>query len=212
MRYRTVYGYKLIKCTLSETGDPVYTELTKTRSLSSLSRYFDIDGHKGLVFSDISDGRRSIFYTTDHPDVMASTTRLAGAHAGYVLAATVINTIPTLFIGAIYLFMISIVPFLVVAGLEKIHGTNRYRNFILSAVGAILYTGLKLYVTYFVIHKTPNYQFRVPWVGGEPHIYIVLIVMSVISYGLIVRFLRSSANQERAVLGLFFQFLLIDKI
>ena len=110
------------------------------------------------------------------------------------------------------IIIVSIVPFLVVAGLEEIHSTNRYRNFILSAVGAILYTGLKLYVTYFVIHKTPNYQFQVPWVGGEPHIYIVLIVMSVISYGLIVRFLRSSANQERAVLGLFFQFLLIDKI
>ncbi len=212
MPRQTVFGYNLVQGTLHRDSDVEYSDLTKTRPLSILSAFFDMNGWDTMVFSDYIDDRRIIQFASNHPELMSSNTRLSGSDIITVSGAVLTNMVIALFLGSLYLLLISIVPFGIVIILTKRNANKQYWNYISCAIGLAIYTWFKLSVAHSTINKTANYSFPAPVVGSEPIIYVTLIIMSFLSYALVARFLNNSKNPGHTVTGSFFQFLLIDSI
>lgn len=211
MRLHTAYGRNLAAPTVSEHGTLI-SELTKTRGTSNLSLYFTMGQWNSLVFSEVRDGVRSIYFASSHPDVIRKSTRWTFRILGRALAATATISVMALFLGMIYLFFSSVIPFLTVLGMQRFLGRGRRAKLVLVGIGAAVYTGIKLYVTFFVINRTPNYLIQAPVIGGQPIIYGALAATSLISFALSARFLRASVQEHHSATGTLFRLIGVDSV
>lgn len=212
LRQKTPYGYNLVSCRISGNGEERFSEMTKTRAYSSESRAFKTGDWDSLVFSDYEDGKRAIYYASGNPALMRSASRLSTDDIPGIAGAVVTNLILALFLGAIYMLSISALPFGIVIALSWRKKGSRIRNLVITGFSAVFYTALKLAVVYYSINNTANYTFTAPLIGGEPIIYIVLILMSIISYTLASRSISRTGTSEKPVSSLFLQFLALDSI
>lgn len=212
LRSKTPYGYNLASCRISGDGEATFSELTKTRAFSSESRAFRAGDWNSLVFSDFEDETRTIYYASENPELIQSASRLRTDDIKKIAGAVVTNIILALFLGAIYMLSVSAIPLGFVIALTWRKKGSRLRSLIITGISTVVYTVLKLAVVYYSINNTANYSFAAPVIGREPIIYIVLTLMSVISYVLILRTFSQPGTSEKSASGFFFQFLAIDSI
>lgn len=209
---KTSFGYNLTNCRVSADDVVIFSDFTKTRPFSLESLVFKAGDWKSLVFSDFQKESRTIYYASNHPGLKKSTTRPSIKDIKRIAAAVVTNAIVALSLGAVILLLLSVLPVGLVIVLSRKIKSSRSVNLIICGIGAVIYTAQKLIIVYNMINKTGNYTFSAPLIGGDPAIYIVLILMSVISYGLISRYITSPSVQGKSVMELFLQFLVIDFI
>ena len=211
MRLRTAYGRNLAACAISSDG-VVVSELTKTRGTSNQSAFFRFGEWNALIFSEVGKGHRAVYFASEQPVVVQKSTRWDITIIGRAFAAMIINTVMAMFVGALYLFFSALVPALAVLGTQRFFSDTRAAKLVLVAVGGFIYTGIKLYVTYFVINHTSNYVIGAPVIGSEPIIYFMLIFTSVVSYLLSVRFLQPETHEDKPAIGILFHLIGIDSV
>ena len=213
MQERVHRGVNLVRATLDKGKEPAVVPLTKTRELSQLVDYFDIGPEKGLVFWDSIRTTRAVKFASTLPALVESTTSIFTVNYLSLLGITLFVILAAAFIGTIpYLMFTSLAPLLVILGMTQV--TQDYRNKVViqNAVGAIVGTVLKLYLTWHLIHGMGQYLFRPALIGQEPVIYLALAVSSVVSWLIAFVYLRENMKYESSALNSFVIYLIADYV
>ncbi|MDF1569118.1 MAG: hypothetical protein RQ801_00915 [Spirochaetaceae bacterium] len=95
-RWNTVFGSNLALGTWTDDIDRSRMDaapLTKTRPLSVLDAFLDVGPNRILVFSDIVENRRTIFFASHNPNLVASTTQWFRADWGGVISTVLLHGI-----------------------------------------------------------------------------------------------------------------------
>jgi hypothetical protein len=209
---KTAYGYNLVKCRISGNGEAVFEDLTKTRPPSIQSAFLKLDGWKSLVFSDMEDGKHTVYFASENPVLMKVSARVTFSDIFRIAGAVVTNGIVAAFLGAVYILIVPILPFGMVLVLTRNNGRTETQNNLICGFSGALNTILKLAVVYYILNRSGNDIVSAPVVGGEPIIYVVITLMTILSYFLVLGNLNSSKAERKTVSGLFFRFLLIDTL
>jgi hypothetical protein len=204
-------GVNLVRATMEEGREPEVVPLTKTRELSQLSDYFDTGEEKSLVFWDSVRTTRAVKFASTEPALVKSTTSiltvnylsLAGITLFVILAAAFIGTIP-------YLMFTSLVPLVIVLAMTRFTAEYRNKAKVQNAVAGAVGTGLKLFLTWNLIHGLGQFAFRPALIGGEPVIYLALVATSVVSWLISSILIQNSRKYESVALNSFVVYLLAD--
>jgi hypothetical protein len=206
-------GVNLVRTTMERGRVPEVVPLTKTRELSQLSGFFDIGKEKGLVFWDSIRTTRAVKYASSEPALVRSTTSiltvnylsLVGISLFVILAAAFIGTIP-------YLMSTSLVPLVLLLGMTRFTAEYRNKARIQNAIAGAVGTGLKLFLTWNLIHGLGQFAFRPALIGDEPVIYLALAGASVVSWLISSFHIQNSRKYESVALNSFAVYLFADYV
>ncbi len=206
-------GVNLVSATMEQGKDPEVVPLTKTRELSQLSGYFDLGHEQALVFWDSIRTTRVVKFASTEETLVKSTTSiltvnflsLAGITLFVILAAAFIGTIP-------YLMFTSLVPLVIMLAMARFTAEYMNKIKVQNAVAGAVATGLKLYLTWHLIHGMGHFSFRPALIGGEPMIYLALVASSVFSWLIASRHARNDRKYDSEDLKSFAFYLFADYV
>ena len=212
MRSSTIYGYNLVECRLGSDGEPEFRDLTKTRNLSTLAGRVALGPYALLVVCDLTDGGMRVLAVSNHPEAVRSTTRWYRTDWGTILGTTATHFILAFFSCWIFLLIAAPGGLIVVGVAQRLFsGTiSHYRLFV--AVGALLYTAVKLLVTRHFIASGTERFFLIPWVGTGWGLYAALVLMSLVSYGILASDFRRMREQQHSIVEAYLRYVIFDAV
>jgi len=187
--------------------------LTKTKKLSLISEYFQLGEDQVLIFADIVGKTKKIQLASTNQQLVDETTAFKTVHPLRIVTIAFVVLMQSLFTGVtVYLLIVALVPAVIVALLHI--GIKAYQGkvYIQNAVGACIHTGIKLYFTYYQIHQLGNYHFHPKIIGEEPMIFGILVVSSLISYGIMGDYIRRNKEYESTAVNSYLIFILAEFI
>jgi len=202
---QTINGVNLVVCHMPDNDAPSYTPYTRTRSMSLISSYFDIEGdnglYKGLVFSDTTYEKRIIYYASNNETVIDNTTGAKNINVFYILGLTLAFTGLALFAGLLYSLVIIPIPAIAVAIASKLMQPKPSKLYKANLIGAGVHLALKLFITNRIINSGNYTYLQGKWIGSPPMIYVTLIIMSIIAYLIALRYMRQVDDYENNIVS-----------
>ena len=185
------YGINITEVKMNPLDEPFITPLTKTKKLSYLSKYFTFGQDDALVFFDIYEGDKIIYFSSSNAEVVELTTKASTINPIRIIGLIFIVIFQAAFTGAVvYLLFVGIGPFLLLLLMNKFLPDFKNKIYFQSGISAIIHTILKIRLTYQLIHVMGTYIFTPPFIGEEPYIYIFMVVLSILSYYLMSRYIK----------------------
>lgn len=194
------YGVNCAEIHMFEDRESQIVPLTKTRKISVSSSYFEFGDDQGLVFFDIVENKKNIYFASSNQELVEKTTKILTIDPvriiGMFLMVLGLAALLNLFN---YVLSVAVVPFLLLLIMNKFLPDFKNKEYVKSLVCAILHTALEAFLIYEFIHVTGAFVLRPPLVGSEPTIYIFMVFTSVISYYLMVRRYRWNRAYEPTI-------------
>lgn len=207
------YGVNCTEVLMSADQESQIVPLSKTRALSLSSSYFKFGEDQGLVFFDLVEDAKIIYFASSNPDLVESTTRISSVNPtrifGMILMVVVLAA---LFSTVYYVLMVGILPFLLLLLMNRFLPDFKFKEHIKGLVCAILHTVLKAMLIYSIIHEMGTYIIRPVIIGSEPNIYIFMVFTSMISYWLMVRHYQLNKEYETTITRSYLHFLFYEYI
>ena len=194
------YGINTVVAHLFEDRESQIIPLTKTKGISISSRYFEFGDDQGLVFFDMVDNNKIIYFASSNQELVEKTTKILTIDPiriiGMFLMVLGLAALLNLFN---YGLSVAVLPFLLLLVMNKILPDFKNKEYIKSFLSASLHTALEVSLIYQFIHLTGAFVLRPPLVGSEPAIYIFMVFTSAISYYLMVRRYRWNRAYEPTI-------------
>lgn len=207
------YGVNCVEVLMLEDQESEIIPLTKTRKLSLSSSYFEFGDDQGLVFFDLVDNKKIIYFASSNQDLVEKTTKVLTINPIRIIGMFLtVVVLAALFSTVYYVLAVGILPFLLLILMNKFLPDLKNKEYIKSLVSAILHTALKVSLTYYIIHVMGTFVLRPPMVGSEPYIYIFMVFTSIISYYLMVRYYRWNREYETTITMSYLHFLFYEYI
>jgi hypothetical protein len=207
----TQTGINVIYASLKAGQEAIMTPLSKTSKLSVLSQYFSQGQEKNLVFYDVWDDNKIIYFASSNPKLIEETTRITRINPLRILGTSLIVILESIYLGAVsFAFLVVLGPFLLLILLNKVLPEFRFKDYVQSGICAILQLLLKLRLIYYLIHKMHSYDFAPLFIGSEPTVYIVLSLMSIGAYGLMMNYIRQNKQYSASQISGYLRFIVYD--
>lgn len=207
------YGVNIVEVLISKDQDTKITPLTKTKRLSMSSNYFQIGEDQGLVFFDLIDNKKVIYFASSNQALIDKTTMVITINPIRIVGIIFIVGVLSAFFSAVYYVLAcGIGPFLLLMLMNKYLPNIKHKEYFKSLVSVTLHLALKLYLIYYIIHGLGTYVLRPPTIGNEPYIYIFMVITSIISYLLMVRHYRWNLEYEASITLSYLHFLFYEYI
>ncbi|MDA3958680.1 hypothetical protein [Oceanispirochaeta sp.] len=207
----TKKGVDLAVVTLGNDGSSSEILYTKTKSMSKLAGYFTLGEYKGIIFSDINYEKRALFFASNHPEIMKSTTTLSTIPLWYPLGTTLLLFLVSLIAGGLYLLALLPLPVFSAFLLDYfLRATHRRLYIIKTSLVTFLHTGMKLFLSSVLISSAGNFIFHPLYFGKTPHIYIILILSSLITYILALRVNKAQKETTNGCMSFYYRFCGMD--
>jgi len=208
------YVQSSINIVIATIGENISTSvkpLTKTRKLSMLSSYIKKDNDERLVFADLSNDNKIIYFATSNPEVIKATTRVTTINPIRILWVTLVVLMQSVYIGIFsYAIVVALPPFVFLLIINKITPTYKYKMFIHTGIAVIAHTIAKLYRTYHLLNIEGAFPVSAKFIGTEPIIYVVMILTSIVSVLIMLRYIKLNRQYDSTELNSYWQFMFID--
>lgn len=200
MQGQVLNGINIVYNTLQEEKDTVSIPLTKTRGVSALPAYYEIDTSKILVFSDLNKSARAIYFASNDPELFEKTTSFETINIWLVIGTSIFIFVVALFAAMIFIFIFEPIPCLVLAILYKVTQAHKHKFKVQMWITAAIHTVIKLIVVAKLIASKPElYVTHSQIIGGEPNVYIMLILSSLFSMVCAHRFAKQRNDYDSVV-------------
>lgn len=207
------YGVNCVEVLMFEDQESQIIPLTKTRKLSLSSSYFKFGDDQGLVFFDLVDNNKVIYFASSNQDLVEKTTKVLTINPIRIIGMfLIVVVLAALFSIVYYILAVGVLPFLSLILMNKFLPDFRNKEYIISLVCAILHTILKISLIYHIIHVMGTFVLRPSMVGSEPYIYIFMVFTSIISYFLMVRRYRWNQEYETTISMSYIHFIFYEYI
>jgi len=207
------YGINIAEVVISQKDEPIIKPLTKTKKISFLSDYFTFGEDQVLTFFDLIDGNKVIYFATSNAEIVESTTKATTINPLRIIGLIVIVIFQAAFTGAVvYLLFVALGPFILLLLMNKFLPEFKNKIYVQSGISAVIHTGLKIYLTYQLIHVMGTYVLTPLFIGEEPFIYIFMILMSMISYYLMSRYIKWNIDYASTPMEAYLNFILFEYI
>lgn len=207
------YGINITEVVMEEENEATITPLTKTKKLSYLSKYFEFGEDQALVFFDISQGDKIIYFASSNPELIETTTKATSIDPIRIIGLIFIVIFQSAFISGIYfLLFVAIGPFVLLLVLNRFLPDFKNKIYIQSGISTIIHTILKIRLTYQLINVLGTYVFIPPFVGEEPYIYIFVAFLSMISYYLMTRYIKWNIEYKSTPAQGYLNFIFFDYV
>lgn len=207
------YGINCVVVHMFEDQESQVIPLTKTKSISVSSRYFEFGDDQGLVFFDMVDNKKIIYFASSNQELVEKTTKIMTINPvriiGMFLMVLGLAALLNLFS---YVLEVAVLPFLLLILMNKFMPNFKNKEQIKGLICAILHTVLKVFLVYQYIHVSGTFILRPPLVGSEPYIYIFMALTSVFSYYLMVCRYQWNRQYETTITMSYLHFLLYEYI
>ena len=213
MQEKVHRGINLVRTTMGQGTKPDVVPLTKTRELSQLSSYSNLGNEKVLVFWDSIRTTRAVRFASTEAALVKSTTSILTVNYISLAGITVFVTLVAAFIGTIpYVLFTSFIPLLIMLAMNRFISDYRNKANVQNAVAATVGTALKIYLTWHLIHRMGLFTFRPVLIGGEPGIYLALMVSSLLSLLIASAYRRRNSTYDSLALNSFAIYLFVDYV
>ncbi|MBE0451744.1 MAG: hypothetical protein IBX70_12980 [Clostridia bacterium] len=207
------YGVNCVEVLMSEDQASQITPLTKTKNLSISSSYFEFGDDQGLVFFDLVDNKKIIYFASSNQDLVEKTTKAITIDPIRIIGMfLMVVVLAALFSIVYYVLAVGVLPFLSLILMNKFLPDFKNQEYVKSLVSAIIHTALKISLINHIIHVMGIYVLRPPIIGSEPYIYIFMAFTSIISYYLMVRRYRLNREYEKTITQSYIHFLFYEYI
>jgi len=207
------YGINIVEVVISKEDEPIIKPLTKTKKISFISDYFTFGEDQVLIFFDLTDGDKIIYFATSNAEIVESTTKATTINPIRIIGLIIIVIFQAAFTGAVvYLLFVALGPFILLLLMNKFLPGFKNKIYVQSGISVVIHTGLKIYLTYQLIHVMETYILTPPFVGEEPFIYIFMILMSIISYYLMSRYIKWNIDYASTPMEAYLQFILFEYV
>ena len=207
------YGVNCVVALVSENLETQITPLTKTKNLSISSSYFEFGDDQELVFFDLVDNNKIIYFASSNQDLVEQTTKALTINPTRIIGMFLMAVVlAALFSAVYYVLAAGILPFLLLIIMNKFLPDFKNKEYVKSLVSAILHLALMVSLIYYIIHVMGTFVLRPLMIGNEPYIYIFMVITSIISYYLMVRHYRWNREYERTITLSYLQFLFYEYI
>ena len=207
------YGVNIVEVLISKDEESKIKPLTKTRRLSMTSNYFEVGEDQALVFFDMVDNKKIIYFASSNQELINKTTKALSINPIRIICIIFIVGVLSGFFGAVYYILACVIgPFLLLLLMNKYLPNIKPKEYFKSLVSLILHIALKLYLIYYIIHGLGTYILRPPIIGHEPYIYIFMVLTSILSYLLMVRHYRWNIEYEASITLSYIHFLFYEYI
>lgn len=207
------YGVNLVEVLMSSDKTRTIRPLTKTNKLSLLSKYFQFGEDQGLVFFDLVENEKIIYFASSNPELIEMTTKAWTINPLRIIGLIFMVIIQAAFTSAIfYIIFISIGPFLLLLLLNKFLADFKNKIYVQSGIAALIHTILKLFLTYHIIHVMGNYILKPPIIGEEPYIYVFMIFLSIFSFFLMSRNIKYHRDGDDRPIQSYLHFIFYDYV
>lgn len=207
------YGVNIVEAIMEEDVEPLITPLTKTKKLSYLSKYFTIGDDQAIVFVDLVNRDKMIYFASSNEMVIEETTKATSIDPIRIIGLIFIVIFQAAFTGAVvYLLFVAIGPFILLLIMNKFLPKFKNQIYIQSFISVMIHTGLKLRLTYQLIHEMQTYVFVPPIIGAEPYIYVVMVVLSIISYLLMSRYIKWNIEYTSTAMTGYLHFIFFEYV
>ena len=207
------YGINCVIVQMFDEQESQFIPLTKTRSISISSRYFEFGDDQGLVFFDLVDNNKIIYFASSNQALVEKTTKLLTIDPIRIIGMFLMVLGLAAFFGTVHFILaVGVLPFLLLLLMNKFLPDFKNKEYIKGLISAILHTVLKAFLIYEFIHVSGTYILRPPLVGSEPFIYIFTALTSVFSYYLMVRRYRWNRQYETLITMSYLHFLFYEYI
>ncbi len=207
------YGVNCVEVLMFEDQESIIIPLSKTRKLSVSSSYFEFGDDQGLVFFDLVENNKIIYFASTNQDLVKKTTNVLTIDPIRIIGMfLIVVVLAALFSTVYYILAVGVLPFLLLILMNKFLPDFKNKEYIKSLVCAIVHTALKASLIYHIIHVMGTFVLRPPMVGSEPYIYIFMVLSSMISYYLMVRHYRWNREYETTITMSYLHFLFYEYI
>ncbi|WP_422484299.1 hypothetical protein [Gudongella sp. DL1XJH-153] len=207
------YGVNCVVVLVSEDQETQITPLTKTKNLSLSSSYFEFGEDQGLVFFDLVDNNKVIYFASSNQDLVEKTTEALTINPTRIIGMFLMAVVlAALFSTVYYVLAVGVLPFLLLIIMNKFLPDFKNKEYVKSLVCAILHLALKISLIYYIIHVMGTFILRPLTIGNEPYIYIFMVFTSIISYYLMVRHYRWNREYESTITLSYLYFLFYEYI
>lgn len=207
------YGINCVVVQMFEDQESQIVPLTKTKNISISSRYFEFGDDRGLVFFDMVDNNKIIYFASSNQELVEKTTKIMTINPvrvfGMLLMVLGLAALLNLFS---YVLEVAVLPFLLLILMNKFMPNFKNKELIKGLISAIFHTVLKVFLVYQYIHVSGTFILRPPLVGSEPYIYIFMALTSVFSYYLMVRRYQWNRQYETTITMSYLHFLLYEYV
>lgn len=207
------YGINCVVVQMFEDQESQIVPLTKTKNISISSRYFEFGDDRGLVFFDMVDNNKIIYFASSNQELVEKTTKIMTINPdrvfGMLLMVLGLAALLNLFS---YVLEVAVLPFLLLVLMNKFMPNFKNKELIKGLISAIFHTVLKVFLVYQYIHVSGTFILRPPLVGSEPYIYIFMALTSVFSYYLMVRRYQWNRQYETTITMSYLHFLLYEYV
>jgi hypothetical protein len=134
------YGVNCVVALVSEDQETQLTPLTKTRNLSLSSSYFEFGDDQGLVFFDLVDNNKVIYFASSNQDLVEKTTGALTINPTRIIGMFLMAVVlAALFSAVYYVLAAGVLPFLLLIIMNKFLPDFKNKEYIKSLVCAILH-------------------------------------------------------------------------
>jgi hypothetical protein len=198
----------VVKVVMTDDKEAKIIPLSKTRKYSLLSDYYKLGSEQALIFFDLVNTDKIIYFASSSQILIDQTTKAATINPLRILGLAVIVVVQATMMSAIfYIIFVVIGPFITLLILNKYLPNFKSKIYIQNAVSAILHTGLKFILTYYIIHVMGTYILRPIYIGQEPFIYIFMVFSSILSYYLMCRYIKWNIQYDTTEIQSYLHFI-----
>lgn len=207
------YGINCVIVQMFEDREPLIIPLTKTKSISISSHYFEFGDDQVLVFFDRADDKKIIYFASSNQAIVEKTTKILTIDPIRIIGMFLMVVGLAAFFGTVnFILSVGVLPFLLLLLMNKFLPDFKNKEYIKGLISAFLHTVLKAFLIYEFIHVSGTYILRPPLVGSEPFIYIFTALTSVFSYYLMVRRYRWNRQYETEITISYLHFIFYEYI
>lgn len=213
LQKRVHYGVNCVVVHMFEDQESQIIPLTKTRSISISARYFEFGDDQVLVFFDMVDDKKIIYFASSNQALVEKTTKILTIDPIRIIGMFLMVVGLAVFFGTVdFILSVGVLPFLLLLLMNKFLPDFKNKEYIKGLISAILHTVLKALLIYEFIHVSGTYILRPPLVGSESFIYIFMALTSVFSYYLMVRRYRWNRQYETEITMSYLHFIFYEYI
>lgn len=204
MQENLINGVNIVKRTYSEDKGIITIPLTKTRKTSILPFYYSFETEDILVFCDLHENERYINFASSDIELITSTTTFGSINVSQAVSESILIIIVSLVMAipaSIYIIPLPAISLLLINFFKKKYQFMQYFQF---GIASLIHTIVQINLVATQVINNPKYNFMSEtFIGGEPNIYIVLLIASILSIYCTYKYMKEK-NEKSSVIGYLF--------
>ncbi|MBC7959086.1 MAG: hypothetical protein H7X94_04390, partial [Vallitaleaceae bacterium] len=172
-------GQNIVYNTLKDGASTVTVPLSKIRGVSALPSYYEADGKRILIFSDLNKKARDIYIASSDLDLIKKTTSYRTINFAQVFVTCIIISIVAIFAALIMILVLEPLPGIVLLILYKLTDQYKHKFKVQMWVPAAFHTIVKIYASLKLVETARAIsEVDLSILGSRPFIYGLLILSS----------------------------------